>query len=215
MRDVDFYFDFACPWSYLALVRLQDVCERNHAQILFKPVSVAQILSTENPSLLDNRFAANPAKAAWQSKDLHQWADFWGLKIELGDGWPQNRDTAAAGALHAIAADAGVPFCLALFRAAYGAGEDINQAAVLERVAHATGVDADAVIAAASDPQRHAAIRTNSLELIERGGFGTPSMFLEDSMYFGNDRLGLIEWTLGPVADEDFIMPGQHDSYTT
>jgi hypothetical protein len=40
-------------------------------------------------------------------------------------------------------------------------------------------------------------------------------MFLEDSMYFGNDRLGLIEWTLGPVADEDFIMPGQHDSYTT
>jgi 2-hydroxychromene-2-carboxylate isomerase len=37
-------------------------------------------------------------------------------------------------------------------------------------------------------------LKRNTNELMERGGFGCPTIFLNDSdMYFGNDRLDLIE----------------------
>ena len=37
-------------------------------------------------------------------------------------------------------------------------------------------------------------LKRNTNELMERGGFGSPTIFLNDSdMYFGNDRLHLIE----------------------
>ena len=101
MSQVDFYFDFSCPWSYLALVRLQDVCERNRTALALKPVSAARILGTENPARVQQRFAANPAKASWQRKDIEDWAVMWGLKIDLADDWPQNRDAAAAAAIAA------------------------------------------------------------------------------------------------------------------
>jgi len=34
-------------------------------------------------------------------------------------------------------------------------------------------------------------LRANTDELIARGGFGSPTMFVDDSMFFGNDRLPL------------------------
>ena len=61
MTTVDFYFDFSCPWSYLALVRLRDVTDRNGAVIRFKPMSVQQLLATENPGLQASRLSENPA----------------------------------------------------------------------------------------------------------------------------------------------------------
>jgi 2-hydroxychromene-2-carboxylate isomerase len=42
-----------------------------------------------------------------------------------------------------------------------------------------------------------ARLRDNTEELIARGGFGSPTMFINESdMYFGNDRLVLVEAAL-------------------
>jgi len=210
MSNVDLYFDFSCPWSYLALVRMQDVCERNRTALNLKPVSVARILETENPAMAADRFAANPAKASWQRKDIQDWAIMWGLTIDYPDNWPQDSSRAAAAALAAIETGAGLAFCLSIFRAHFGKCADINDAQLLSSVAVDAGLQGDAVVAAADDADRLAQVHKTSLELIERGGFGTPSMFVNNTLFFGNDRVPLVEWTLGPMADEDFVLPGQH-----
>lgn len=211
MSQVDFYYDFSCPWSYLALLRMQDVSERNRARLELKPVSIERVLDTENPARLRRRFAENPAKASWQRKDLQDWAVFWGITIDFADNWPQNRDTAAAASLAAIESGHGLAFSLALFRAEFRDQADTNSDAVLRDAAAAAGADPDAVLAASRDAARIATVQNHSLQLIERGGFGTPSMFVDDSLFYGNDRVPLVEWTLGPMADEDFVLPGQHN----
>jgi len=35
-------------------------------------------------------------------------------------------------------------------------------------------------------------------------------MFIDDELFYGNDRMPLVEWTLGPVNDAQFVIPGQH-----
>ena len=40
-------------------------------------------------------------------------------------------------------------------------------------------------------------LRENTDELIARGGYGSPTIFINgDDMYFGNDRLELVEFRL-------------------
>ena len=88
MSNLTLYYDLSCPWSYLALVRMQDVSDRNATRMTLKPVLVDAVLATENPALQSTRLAENPAKAAWQRADLEYWARLWGLSIELSANWP-------------------------------------------------------------------------------------------------------------------------------
>ena len=74
----------------------------------------------------------------------------------------------------------------------------------------APGEQGDQLNGCSVDDAALAQIRANSLELIERGGFGTPSMLVDNTLFFGNDRIALVEWTLGPLGDEEFVVPGQH-----
>ena len=49
-----------------------------------------------------------------------------------------------------------------------------------------------------AQPEYKERLRVTTEELAARGGFGSPTLFLNgDDMYFGNDRLGLIAQRLG------------------
>ena len=82
----------------------------------------------------------------------------------------------------------------AVFEAYWGDDQDISQAAVLEALASKSGLDPAALLAATDNPTYKQALRSNTDDLIERGGYGSPTMFINgDDMYFGNDRLPLVE----------------------
>jgi 2-hydroxychromene-2-carboxylate isomerase len=68
---------------------------------------------------------------------------------------------------------------------------------VLGEICTSLGVDRHAFFAGLSDPAIKNRLKQNTDELIERGGFGSPTMFLDgDDMYFGNDRLPLLRAAL-------------------
>jgi 2-hydroxychromene-2-carboxylate isomerase len=208
--SVDFYLDFSCPWSYLALVRLRDATDRNAAVINFKPVSVNQLLATENPDLQASRLAVHPAKAAWQKQDLQLWARFWGLSLELHNNWPFDATLAARAMITADSTGKGFEYAQQLFREHFGTGTDITNSVILGQIATVVGLDSNELLQQIDAVELQEQVEKNTLELIRRGGFGTPSMFIGDQLFFGNDRIPLVEWMLGPISDGGFVMPGQH-----
>jgi 2-hydroxychromene-2-carboxylate isomerase len=212
-RTLQFFFDYSCPWSFIAFVRILDVATRNRAEIIYRPLPVDRILATENPELRATRFAANPAKAAWQQKDLGDWAHFWGLPMILPDNWPCEPLAALQGGIVAAAAGRIEPYSQAVFRAFFGSGSDICDPGVVTRLAAEAGMDAALFEQELQSEKTVAAIDKNVDDLLHKGGFGTPTMILGDDLLFGNDRMPLAEWMLGPVTAEDFVMPGQHDKY--
>ena len=82
---------------------------------------------------------------------------------------------------------------------------------MLTELANAQELDEAAFSAALEDPSTDQQIATNTEELVRRGGFGTPSVYVDDQLFFGNDRIPLVDWVLGPISDESFVMPGQHE----
>jgi 2-hydroxychromene-2-carboxylate isomerase len=99
-----------------------------------------------------------------------------------------------------IAADekgALLPFARAAFETYWGDLEDISRKDVLAKIAQRAGLDGDALLARSEAPEVKDRLRVNTEEVIARGGFGSPTMFVNSSdMYFGNDRLPLVEAAL-------------------
>jgi 2-hydroxychromene-2-carboxylate isomerase len=90
-----------------------------------------------------------------------------------------------------------VPFARAVFQAYWSADEDISQDPILEAICARAGLDGRDVLARAAAPEIKTALKANTDELIDRGGFGSPTMFVNGAdMYFGNDRLELLRAAL-------------------
>ena len=68
---------------------------------------------------------------------------------------------------------------------------------MLERVVEQVGLDGPAFFQAIEQAETKQRLRENTDELIRRGGFGSPTIFVNsDDMYFGNDRLPLVREAL-------------------
>ena len=71
--------------------------------------------------------------------------------------------------------------------------EVISQDAVIERIVRDVGLEPKEFFEGIRSDEYRAKLRENTDELIARGGFGSPTMFVDgDDMYFGNDRLALV-----------------------
>jgi 2-hydroxychromene-2-carboxylate isomerase len=87
-------------------------------------------------------------------------------------------------------------FARAAFEAYFRDDVDISQDDGVRKVCAVAGVDADALLAAIADPAVRDELRANTDELIARGGFGSPTIFVGDEMFFGNDRMPLVKAAL-------------------
>jgi 2-hydroxychromene-2-carboxylate isomerase len=88
-------------------------------------------------------------------------------------------------------------FSRAAFESYFGRQENLDDFEVLVAVANSVGLDGEAMRAAAQTDAVKALLRANTEEVIARGGYGSPTIFVDGKyMYFGNDQLPLVEHRL-------------------
>lgn len=196
MATIDFYFDCSSPWTYLAFTGIHDIADRNGTSINWKPILVGGIFNAVNQSVYEQRANPVPVKARYYQKDLADWADYYGVKIGMPPVFPVNAVKCMRGALVALDEGCLVPYARAVFEAYWGDLKDISQDEVLTAICREVGLDSADFLARISQDAIKARLRANTDELIERGGFGSPSIFVGSAMFFGNDRLPLVERAL-------------------
>ncbi len=201
MATLEFFFDCSSPWTYLAFSQVEDLARRTEADLIWKPILVGGVFNAVNKGVYEARANPEPRKAAYAAKDLQDWAAAYGLKIGLPKVFPVRAVEVMRGAL--VAQDAGTlpAYARAAFEAYWGDLKDISQPDELAAIAAAAGLERDAFFDAIAAPETKARLAANTDELIERGGFGSPTMFVgRTDMYFGNDRLPLVALALGGGA---------------
>jgi len=192
MPRVEFFFDCSSPWTYLAFHRIEDLCRETGAELVWRPVLVGGVFNAVNPSVYEQRAKPVPAKARYYAKDLRDWARSYGLRIGQPPVFPVNSVKAMRGALVADEAGCIAPYARSVFEAYWGDLLDISQDAVLAPLVERAGLDAADFFAKIAQSEYKDRLRANTDELVARGGFGSPTLFVDtNDMYFGNDRLGL------------------------
>jgi 2-hydroxychromene-2-carboxylate isomerase len=89
-----------------------------------------------------------------------------------------------------------------VFESYWSDDKDISKDDVLREIVREVGLDDKGFFTKIASDEYKAKLRVNVDELIARGGFGSPTMFVNGSMFFGNDRLPLVEHEL-EVASPD------------
>jgi 2-hydroxychromene-2-carboxylate isomerase len=196
-RRLEFFFDCSSPWTYLAFTRIHDVIKRTRAEVVWKPILVGGVFNEVNKDVYERRVNPDPRKSKYYAKDLEDWARYTGIEIGRPPVFPVNSVKAMRGALLALDDGKLVSYATAVFQAYWGDLEDISQPDVLMPIVARLGYDPDDFLTRIEAPELKARLRANTEELITRGGFGSPTMFVNgDDMYFGNDRLPLVEAAL-------------------
>jgi 2-hydroxychromene-2-carboxylate isomerase len=134
-----------------------------------------------------------PAKTRYYAKDLQDWARFYGLKIIQPSVFPVNSVKSLRGTLVALEHKAVSPYSYKVFAAYWRDDQDISKDEVLKPIVAETGIDLEEYFSKINRQEYKDRIRANTDECIERGGFGSPTLFVNGSMFFGNDRLVLVE----------------------
>jgi 2-hydroxychromene-2-carboxylate isomerase len=198
MHTIEFYFDCSSPWTYLAFEAIQPLAARPDVEVVWKPILVGGVFNSVNPSVYQNREQPVPAKAHYYQKDLRDWARLSGLTIGQPPVFPVNSVKVMRGAFVALEENRLVPYVRGAFQRYWGELADISQDAEVRGIAAAAGLDADALLRKIGEQSYKDKLRDTTDELIARGGFGSPTMFVDgDDMYFGNDRIPLIVAKLG------------------
>ncbi len=194
MADVECFFDCSSPWTYFAFHSLLVLQRELGIAVDWRPHLVGGVFNAVNPSVHNSSEKPVVPKQAYVKNDQMDWARFLGLRMHYRPTvFPVNSVKAMRGCCWLEGTDKLVPFALATFEAYWGDDRDISQVPVLTEVCGKAGVDASGFLAAIEQQPIKDKLRANTQELIDRGGFGSPTMFVGgDDMYFGNDRMPLV-----------------------
>ena len=196
MASVEFFYDYSSPWTYLAFTKIDGLCRKYNADLQWRPFLVGGVFNTVNPSVYEFREKGVPAKQQYMAKDMSDWARYYGLKIVMPPSvFPVNSVKALRGALVALEHPGKfLPYSYRVFETYWGEDQDISQDEVLRKIVAAVGLDEEEYFDKIKRQDYKDRVRANTDAVIERGGFGTPTIYVNgDSMFFGNDRLVLVE----------------------
>ena len=197
MVHFEFYFDISSPWTYLAFSRVENIAEKCGVDIDWKPILVGGVFNSVNETVYEQRANPHPVKGRYYVKDLQDWAQFCGIEIGAPPVFPVRAVNLMRAALVALDADCLPDFSRSAFHAYWGELRDVSQPEELAQICTGVGLDPDEVAEKINSDDIKGRLRTNTEELVARGGFGSPTMFINGSdMYFGNDRLQLVEAAL-------------------
>ncbi len=192
MTRAEFFFDFGSPASYLAYTQMDGLAQRTGAEIVWRPILLGGVFkATGNASP-----AAVPAKGKWMTADLARFARRYGAPFAHNPYFPINTLLMMRGAAAYEGDTQFRPYVDAMFRAMWVDGRNMNDPVTAAGVLTAAGFDPAAFMARAESQPARDRLKATTEEAVARGVFGAPTIFVDQHMFFGQDRLDFVEEAL-------------------
>lgn len=198
MGTVEFFYDLVSPYSYLAYGQVERVCEEHDAELALRPMLLGAVhkeAGITSPAEIE-------AKSRYQVRDIHRWAEHYGLSMNFPEPFPFRtvktmRAAIFCGGRGALEAFTREGFSLYWERggAPKGLSESDEDGPVSE-IARRIGEDPEEMLAGAATPEAKQALTTATTEALGRGVFGAPTFFVNGEMFWGNDRLHFVKEAL-------------------
>ena len=192
-KTLEFYFDFGSPTAYLAHKRLQQLVQQYDLTVQYVPMLLGGVFkATSNMSPV-----AVPAKGSYMmAHDLPRFARRYNVDLNGNPHFPINTLNLMRAAIAAQRLDCFDAYVDAMYKAVWVEGKNMGDLEVVAQTLTENGLDATALMELSQDPEIKALLISNTEAAVARGTFGTPTMFMDGEMYFGQDRLDFVEEAL-------------------
>ena len=191
MADVDFFFDFISPYTYLACTQLDGIVARTSARFRMWPMHILNLMK-----IVDNTpttvVCSNKRKYAGQ--DIGRWCARYQVPLKLNPHVMKgDHSLTLKGALVAQERNLEDQYNGAMFSAFWTDAVNFNDRAELVRHLKAAGLEGSAILKKAEETEYAKRLEANTQLAAERGVFGSPTFIVGDDVFFGNDRLDFLE----------------------
>src|SRR6516225_7280993 len=195
---LDFWFDFASTYSYLAAMRIGPLAEKADVWVRFRPFLLGPIFKAQGWTT--SPFNLYPAKGRHMWHDLERSCAELQLPFRRPDPFPQNSLLAARVALTGLDQAWGEAFCRALFHAEFADGRRIDDAATVSDILAGLEIDPEGALAAARSDAIKARLRAQTEEA-QRLGRTRLRIEPHGQAGTGHIALGVADAVLAEVED--------------
>ncbi len=190
--QVEFFFDYGSPATYIAWRRLPDILARTGAERIDRPMLLGGIFkATGNRSPI-----SVPAKGAWAIKDMARFCARHDIEMSINPWFPINTMPLMRMATAALEDGWLDKLSDVVFPAIWVHGQDMGEPQVVADVLSKAGIDHRALFERIRQPAIKDKLRAVTDEAVARGVFGAPTFFVGQEMFFGQDRLDFVEEAL-------------------
>lgn len=189
-KTVEFFFDLGSPTSYLAYTQLPKICAQTGSQLIYQPMLLGGVFkATGNASPI-----SVPAKGRYTLQDLARYARRYEVPLAFNPHFPINTLLLmrAVTGMQLRHPQQFVAFIDCLFRALWVEKRNLNDQATVAAVLSEGGFDPLEVLALTNDEEVKNALKDKTEQALQRGVFGAPSMFVDNQLFFGQDRLDFV-----------------------
>jgi 2-hydroxychromene-2-carboxylate isomerase len=194
-KFIDYYDSMSSPWTYLGHLRFVKLAHRFGLTIRHKPMDLLRVWSVSGGLPLKQRAQQ---RQAYRHQELRRWRELLQVPCNLE---PAHHPVADRRACYMVIAAMrrGLDWSTlshAILRAVWVEDRDIADHATLVTIANENGMDGQVLLAATEDAAVQAEYLSNTEEAIRIGVFGAPTYVLDGELYWGQDRLQMLEWRL-------------------
>jgi 2-hydroxychromene-2-carboxylate isomerase len=198
VKRVDFYFDFSCPYAYLAHTQIEAVCARAGADLTWRPFLLGGLFRIIGAPV-DPNVSMPAAKARMNLLDMARWADHLGVPLIRPAAHPCRTVLALRAAIVSGSIERASK---ALFAAYWAKGLDLGRPEVVLAALDEAGLEGENVILKAEEQAIKDDLRARTDEAARAGVFGAPAFVVtapgvEGDLFWGQDRLMFVEKALG------------------
>jgi len=191
---IEFFFDFRSPYSYLAFSQLREM----QVDLQLRPMKQPELMEKVNnvPTSL-----VCAAKGKYANVDLARWGQRYGITFNPSDRRANDGEALLRAVLAAESATDAAMITMALYQAIWSEGKTLATTQNILAVIAGAGVDISPIAAKLDAPGTVAQLDANTDEAAERGVFGSPTIFVGEAMFFGNDRLDFVREELSRLEE--------------
>lgn len=201
--NLQFWFEFASPYSYLSAARIEDVAATAYVPVLWEPFLLGPIFAKQG--LNDSPFNVYPEKGRYMWRDWERLCDKHAIPFIKPSRFPRNSLLATRVACLARAtSERWLPeFVRAVFQANFAEDREIGHATEVRSILDLLGQPSTRIVEQAQAPNNKERLHEQTQRAIEIGIFGAPSFVVGEELFWGNDRLeDALSWSTSGVGED-------------
>ena len=197
MADIEYFYAAHSAFAYLGSARFMEIAAAAGRRIVHKPVALNRVIEAVGSTAFSARGKAH--RAYFFRREIERWSEHRNAPVM--DGRPTHHDNdlnlpngmLIAGVEQGHNVDR---LAHAMLEAHWRDDADLADRATLAGLGRGVDLDPEPLLDAALSAEIQAIHEANTVEAIERSVFGSPTYFVDGDMFYGQDRLEVVERAL-------------------
>ena len=196
MKKILYFYSVASPWSYLGIKRLKEISKKYSAQIIEKPIDlVGKVFVATGGTPVPQRHIS---RQNYRLLELKRWGEFLNIKINQKPKFfpPKDPHLPALFCLASIDMGISMDFSIKVLEHLWVKENDISNIDTLKLIADDLEISFEELSKLATSDKIKKIYEANTQEAINMNIFGVPSYVYNNEIFWGQDRLELLEYSL-------------------